>query len=37
MRNLGVFKAYVRAASFYAGFNVIREGEGSAIASSLRL
>jgi hypothetical protein len=37
MRDLGVFEAHVRAASFCAGFDVVKEGGGSAIAPGLRL
>jgi hypothetical protein len=35
--SLEVFKAYIRAFSFYHGFNVVREGGGSVVSPGLRL
>jgi hypothetical protein len=37
MPDLDTFEAHVRAFSFYAGFNVVKEGGGTAVAPSLRL
>jgi hypothetical protein len=37
MRNLEAFEAYVRAFSFYVGFDVVREGGGSTAAPGLCL
>jgi hypothetical protein len=37
MPDLDAFEAHVRAFSFYVGFNVVKEGGGTAVAPSLRL
>jgi hypothetical protein len=37
MPDLDAFESYVRAYSFYVGFNVVKEGGGSAVAPGLRL
>jgi hypothetical protein len=37
MPDLDVFESYVRAYSFCAGFDIVKEGGGSAVAPGLRL